>query len=51
MEMCKYGVCIGVEMGFCEGGCKKSCPLTRVSVRRASTVFIVLINMNDCLFS
>ena len=26
-------------MGFCEGGRKWSCPLTSVSVRRASTVY------------
>ena len=28
------------KIGFCEGGCKWSCPLTWVSVRRASTVVI-----------
>ena len=32
---------MGVQTGFCEGGRKKSCPLTRVSVKRASTVLLL----------
>ena len=28
-------------MGFCQGGRKKSCLLTRVSAQRASTVYTV----------
>ena len=29
---------MGVQTGFCEGGGKESCQLTRVSVKKASTV-------------
>ena len=32
-------------MGFYEGGCKWSCPLTWVSIRRASTVVIYNVNV------
>ena len=32
---------MGVETGFCEGARKYSCPLRRVSVQRASTVYDV----------
>ena len=38
MGMCKHRVCMGVQVGFCEGGRKKSCPLMRMSVKRASTI-------------
>ena len=36
----KYRVC--VQTGFCEGGCQQSCLLTEVSIKRASTVFLLL---------
>ena len=42
--MSKYRVCMGVQTGICESGHKESCPLTRVSVKKASTVAYLTFN-------